>query len=225
MQDSTPFDFADDVDRGRRFVCDHVQRAIDSLLTDFAEFVASPERDGEAAIRNGFYSRSFRTSFGTISVRYRQGHSLPLPQGHDLCRDRGVPHGRERMPLLRDDHPEGRERRLRLISGLFAYFDLLTHLEHDRVVQWREGKAEEEDDDELAGEPGVLHDADISELQQAFAEAALHGRDGGRGAGPVQSGEMNPHPLLPWEEWYDGKEPELNCFPYIHHTSRPISKI
>ena len=75
------------------------------------------------------------------------------------------------------------------------------HLERDRVVQRQdEGEAQEEGHDELPGEPGVLHDADIAGLQQALAAAALHGRDDGRGTGPVRAGKMNSRSLLPRRE-------------------------
>lgn len=70
MEDSTTFGFAEDMERGKKFICDCVERTLDSLLlTDFAEFVANPEGDGQAVIRNGSYVRTFKTSFGKINVQ------------------------------------------------------------------------------------------------------------------------------------------------------------
>ena len=71
MEDSTTFDFAEDSKAGMEFLCRLMEREVNALLlTDFAEFVANPEKDGQAVIvRNGFYARSFKTSFGMMTIR------------------------------------------------------------------------------------------------------------------------------------------------------------
>ena len=71
MEDSTTFDFVEDSKAGMEFLCRLMEREVNALLlTDFAEFVANPEKDGQAVIvRNGFYARSFKTSFGMMTIR------------------------------------------------------------------------------------------------------------------------------------------------------------
>lgn len=60
MEDSTTFDFVEDSKAGMEFLCRLMEREVNALLlTDFAEFVANPEKDGQAVIvRNGFYAVS-----------------------------------------------------------------------------------------------------------------------------------------------------------------------
>ena len=48
MKDSITYDFADDMDAGREFVCRCLQSTINGLLlTDFLEFVRNPGGEGQ----------------------------------------------------------------------------------------------------------------------------------------------------------------------------------
>ncbi len=100
MKDSTTYDFADDMDIGR-------------------EFVRNPREAGHKGAKGqGQRLQGQAPSLQTQPRGTLHRHPRPLPQGHDLLRDKGAHAGVHGMLHLRDRHLEGRRQGLRGIRRL-----------------------------------------------------------------------------------------------------------